>query len=181
MRLNYFGALRITLGLLPSMQRRGGGQIVNISSIGVLTNAPRFSAYVASKAAMDAFANCAAGEFADDRIVFTTVYMPLVRSSMTAPTELYQQLPMLSTDEAAELIAEAIIHRRERVTTGLGDFALGLHALAPRLARVIMSVSYRMFGEPTPRDRTRAAASGKSPAPSADQVAITQLMRGMHF
>ncbi|MCC6534538.1 MAG: SDR family oxidoreductase [Burkholderiales bacterium] len=182
MRLNYFGALRITLGLLPSMRARGGGQVINISSIGVLTNAPRFSAYVASKAAMDAFANSAAGELAADNIVFSTVYMPLVRSTMTAPTELYQHVPMLSTDEAADLAAEAIIHRRERVMTGLGAFALALHALAPRLARVVMSVSYRMFSEPAGARRTPAGAPGEpAPAPTPDQVALTQLMRGMHF
>ena len=81
MRLNYFGALRLTLALLPSMQKRKAGHVINISSIGVLTNAPRFSAYVASKAAMDAFARCAASEFADDGITFTTINMPLVRTA----------------------------------------------------------------------------------------------------
>jgi NAD(P)-dependent dehydrogenase (short-subunit alcohol dehydrogenase family) len=181
MRLNYFGALRITLQLLPVMQRSGGGHIVNISSIGVLTNAPRFSAYVASKAAMDAFAHCAAAEFSDDGIAFTTVYMPLVRSTMTAPTDLYRNVPMLSTDEAAELVAEAIIHRRERVTTGLGSFALALNALAPRLARVVMSVSYRMFGESAAARIGPQAAAESCPQPTPDQVALTQVMRGMHF
>jgi hypothetical protein len=100
---------------------------------------------------------------------------------MTAPTDLYQHLPMLSTDEAAELVVEAIIHRRERVTTGLGSFALALNALAPRVARVVMSIGYRMFGESAaPRNESHAAAESR-PQPTPDQVALSQVMRGMHF
>ena len=64
MQLNYFGCLRVTMGLLPGMVAKHKGHVVNISSIGVLTNAPRFSAYVASKAALDAWTRCASSEFA---------------------------------------------------------------------------------------------------------------------
>ncbi|HSN31176.1 MAG TPA: SDR family oxidoreductase, partial [Ideonella sp.] len=80
MQLNYFGALRITIGLLPGMVAKKRGHVVNISSIGVLTNAPRFSAYVASKAALDAWTRCAASEYADQGVTFTTINMPLVRT-----------------------------------------------------------------------------------------------------
>jgi hypothetical protein len=88
---------------------------------------------------------------------------------------------MLSTDEAAELVAEAIIHRRERVTVGIGSFALALNALAPRLARVVMSMSYRMFGEPTASRMGPQAAAESRAQPTSDQVTLTQVMRGMHF
>jgi NAD(P)-dependent dehydrogenase (short-subunit alcohol dehydrogenase family) len=80
MQLNYFGGLRLILGFLPAMVRAGGGHVVNVSSIGVLTRVPRFSAYVASKAALDAFSECAASEFADRGVRFTTIHMPLVRT-----------------------------------------------------------------------------------------------------
>ena len=59
MQLNYFGSLRLIMGFLPGMTAKRRGHVINISSIGVLTNAPRFSAYVASKAALDAFSRCA--------------------------------------------------------------------------------------------------------------------------
>jgi NAD(P)-dependent dehydrogenase (short-subunit alcohol dehydrogenase family) len=179
MQLNYFGALRVTLGLLPAMQKQKAGHVINISSIGVLTNAPRFSAYVASKAAMDAFARCAASEFADDGIAFTTVNMPLVRTAMTAPTELYKGTPMLTPEEAADLIAQAIIERPHRVATRLGVLAEVMHAVAPKVSHIIMNTAYRLYPE-------SAAALGKQESaerqpPSAEQIAFAELTRGFHF
>ncbi len=179
MKLNYFGALRLTLALLPSMQKRKAGHVINISSIGVLTNAPRFSAYVASKAAMDAFARCAASEFADDGIVFTTINMPLVRTAMSAPTEIYRHTEMLAPEEAADLIAQAVIERPERVTTRLGVFAEVVHALAPKIAHIVMNAAYRMFPE------SAAALGIKDPAAAPrltpEQAAFAELTRGLHF
>ena len=98
MQLNYFGALRLIFGFAPKMLERKSGHIINISSIGVLASPPRFSAYVASKAALDAFAWCAAPEFADANVRFTTINMPLVRTPMIAPTKLYDAFPTLSPD-----------------------------------------------------------------------------------
>ena len=102
------------------MLARKQGHIINISSIGVLASPPRFSAYVASKAALDAFSWCAASEFADSNVRFTTINMPLVRTPMIAPTKLYDAFPALSPDEAAELVMKAVIDKPKRVATGLG-------------------------------------------------------------
>jgi NAD(P)-dependent dehydrogenase (short-subunit alcohol dehydrogenase family) len=180
MRLNYFGALRLTLRLLPSMQKRRKGHVINISSIGVLSNAPRFSAYVASKAALDAFARCAASEFADSGIEFTTVNMPLVRTAMTAPTEIYQQMPMLSPEEAADLVVEAVIHRPVRVATKLGLFAQTLYTLVPRVSQVVMNTAYRMF--PDSKAARGEKAKGEAPQEvTPDQMAFAQFMRGVHL
>jgi NAD(P)-dependent dehydrogenase (short-subunit alcohol dehydrogenase family) len=177
MALNYFGALRLTLALLPAMQQRRSGHVINISSLGVLTNAPRFSAYVASKAAMDAFARCAAAELADSGIEFSTVYMPLVRTAMSAPTEVYRSVPMLSPDEAAQLVARAMIHRPVQVATPLGLFAQLLHMASPHLATAVMSVAYRMF----PESRRALGESGPAAEATPDQQALAKLMKGMHL
>ena len=177
MQVNYFGSLRLTMGLLPKMLEKHAGHIINISSIGVLTNAPRFSAYVASKAALDAWTRCAASEFVDRGIEFTTINMPLVKTPMIAPTKLYDQVPTLTPEEAADLIVDAIVHRPVRIATRLGIFGQVLHAAAPRVAQIIMNTTYRMFPD-------SSAAKGKDAAPatpSADQVAFTQIMRGIHF
>ena len=178
MQVNYFGSLRLTMGLLPKMLEKRAGHIINISSIGVLTNAPRFSAYVASKAALDAWTRCAASEFVDRGIEFTTINMPLVKTPMIAPTKLYDQVPTLTPEEAADLIVDAIVHRPVRIATRLGIFGQVLHAAAPRIAQIIMNTTYRMFPD-------SSAAKGKTegaPAqPSADQIAFTQIMRGIHF
>ena len=82
MQLNYFGSLRLIMGFMPKMLERRKGHIINISSIGVLANSPRFSAYVASKAALDAFSRCAQGELSGKNIAFTTINMPLVKTPM---------------------------------------------------------------------------------------------------
>jgi NAD(P)-dependent dehydrogenase (short-subunit alcohol dehydrogenase family) len=177
MRLNYFGALRLTLGLLPAMQKRRRGHIVNISSLGVLTNAPRFSAYVASKAAMDAFARCAAAEFADSGIEFTTVYMPLVRTAMSAPTDVYRQVQMLSPEEAADLVARALVQRPAHVATRLGVFAQVLHMVSPHVSNAIMNIAYRMF----PESRRALGEAGAALEATADQVAFAKFMKGVHL
>ncbi len=178
MQLNYFGCLRVTMGLLPGMVEKRKGHVVNISSIGVLTNAPRFSAYVASKAALDAWTRCASSEFADQGITFTTVNMPLVRTPMIAPTKIYNNVPTLSPEEAADMIAQACIFKPVRIATRLGITGQILHALVPRVAQITMNTSFRMFP-----DSTAAKGGGKDAKPqlSAEAVALQQMMRGIHF
>jgi NAD(P)-dependent dehydrogenase (short-subunit alcohol dehydrogenase family) len=160
------------------MQARGGGQVINISSIGVLTNAPRFSAYVASKAALDAWTRCASSEFADVGIKFTTINMPLVRTPMIAPTRLYNNVPTLSPEEAADLVVEAIVSKPVRIATRLGVVGQVMHALIPRVAQVVMNTSFRMFPD---SDAAKAREGARAAQLSADQVAFQQLMRGIHF
>jgi NAD(P)-dependent dehydrogenase (short-subunit alcohol dehydrogenase family) len=178
MSVNYYGALRLTLGLLPMMIKKRRGHVINISSIGVLTNAPRFSAYVASKAAMDAWTRCASSEFADMGIQFTTINMPLVRTPMIAPTKIYSQVPTLTPEEAADMVVEGIVYKPVRIATRLGVFGEVLHALLPRVAQIIMNTTFRMFPDST-------AAQGKkdeaTPAATPDMIAVSNLMRGIHF
>ncbi len=177
MDVNYFGALRITLGLIDGMVKKKKGHVINISSIGVLTNAPRFSAYVSSKAALDAWTRCAASEFADRGVSFTTINMPLVKTPMIAPTAIYNNVPTLSPEEAADMIIRAIVYKPVNIATRLGTSMQVLHALAPRIAQIVMNTSFRMFGD-------SEAAKGKKNevvGPSADQLALSNLMRGIHL
>lgn len=129
MQLNYFGAVRLVLNLLPHMIKRKNGQIINISSIGVLANATRFSAYVASKAALDAFSRCLSAEVLKHKISITSIYMPLVRTPMIAPTKIYKYVPTLSPEEAADLIVYAIVKRPKRIATHLGRLASITYAI----------------------------------------------------
>jgi len=181
MQLNYFGSLRVTMGFLPGMVARKKGHVVNISSIGVLTNAPRFSAYVASKAALDAWTRCASSEFADQGISFTTINMPLVRTPMIAPTGLYNNVPTLSPEEAADMIAQACIFKPVRVATRLGITGQLLHALLPRVAQIAMNTSFRMFPD---SGAAKGAKPGDKPVKqhlSHEAIAMQQMMRGIHF
>jgi NAD(P)-dependent dehydrogenase (short-subunit alcohol dehydrogenase family) len=180
MQLNYFGCLRTTMGLLPHMVAKRKGHVVNISSIGVLTNAPRFSAYVASKAALDAWTRCAASEFIDVGVTFTTINMPLVRTPMIAPTKIYQSVPTMAPEEAADLIVQAIVYKPVRIASRLGIFGQVLHALAPRVAQIVMNTTFRMFPDSDAAKR-KDAKPGEKAKPSADQIAFANLMQGIHF
>ncbi len=176
-RLNYLAAIQLAMGFLPGMAERRSGHIVNISSIGVLTTLPRFSAYVASKAALEAWTDCAASEFLDRGVAFTNVNMPLVRTEMIAPTKFYEHVPTLDPDEAADLVVEALIHRPARVATRLGRFGQGVHAVAPNMGRIVLNTAFRMFPESA---AARGAKEGEV-APTADQIAFAQLLRGLHL
>lgn len=177
MQLNYFGSLKLIMGFLPGMVEQGGGQVINISSIGVLSNAPRFSAYVASKAALDAFSRCAASEFSDTGVAFTTINMPLVRTPMIAPTKIYDHVPTITPEDAADMIKQAVIYRPQRIATRLGTFAQVLHAIAPKTSEIIMNSAFRMFPD-------SAAAAGEKLGDSEatrEQLAFASLMRGIHW
>ncbi|HEX3174705.1 MAG TPA: SDR family oxidoreductase [Solirubrobacterales bacterium] len=179
MQLNYFGAVRLILALLPSMRAHKSGHIVNVSSIGTQTNPPRFSAYVASKAALDAFGRVIASEVFDDGVRITTIHMPLVRTPMIAPTRMYDMFPAITPEEAAEMIAGAMISKPKKVATRLGTFGELLYAVAPTLSDKILNMAYNLFPE-------SQAAKGKGDeapdkAPTTEAVAFAHLMKGVHW
>ena len=173
MEINYFGAVKIILGFLPTMIGRQTGQIVNISSIGVLANSPRFSAYVASKAALDAFSRCLAAEVKGDNIKVTNIFMPLVRTPMIEPTKLYRYMPALMPDEAAMMVAKAIVHKPNSIASNMGKFASATYSLAPAINVGIQSMGYRIF----PSTRAGLTSDKK---PNIAQRAFARILPGEH-
>src|SRR5262249_29256889 len=171
---------------------RRSGHIINVSSIGVQTNTPRFSAYVASKAALDAFSRCIASEIKDDNVDITAIYMPLVRTPMIAPTKMYDRFPAITPEEAADMICEAVIHRPKRIATPLGTLGQLLYAINPKSIDYILNSAYHLFpdsraaregareGRVAPADRP-APAAGPDEQASREQVAFAYLMRGVHW
>jgi NAD(P)-dependent dehydrogenase (short-subunit alcohol dehydrogenase family) len=178
MQLNYFGAIKLILGVLPGMVERHGGHIINVSSIGVLANSPRFSAYVASKSALDGFSRCVRAELLDKNIHFTTINMPLVRTPMIAPTRFYQHVPALTVDEAADMIVTAIIDKPRRIATRLGIFAQVMNTLLPNVTDVILNTAYKLFPE-------SSAATGDQKQsevePSTEAMVFASIMRGVYW
>jgi NAD(P)-dependent dehydrogenase (short-subunit alcohol dehydrogenase family) len=176
-QLNYFGAVKLIIGLLPHMRERGSGHIVNISSIGVQTNPPRFSAYVASKAALDAFTRVVASEVIGDGVTFTTIHMPLVRTPMIAPTKMYDAFPAISPDEAAEMICEALRSRPKEMGTRIGKFGEVAYSLSPSMVDRLLHLAYRVFPD-------SAASKGEKDVEeraSFEQIAMATLTRGVHW
>ena len=175
--LNYLGAVKLTLGLLPEMRRRGRGHVVNVSSIGVQANPPRFSAYVASKAALDAWTRVVASETIGDGVHFTTIHMPLVRTPMIAPTRIYDAFPIISPEEAAELICDAVRRRPKRIDTRLGSFAELSYAVAPKLVDALLHRAYEVFP-----DSPAARGAEVAPAePTREAMALAHIMRGVYW
>jgi NAD(P)-dependent dehydrogenase (short-subunit alcohol dehydrogenase family) len=177
MQLNYFGAIKLFMGLMPHMRERRFGHVVNVSSIGAQTNPPRFSAYVASKAALDAWTRVVSSEVIGDGITFTTIHMPLVRTPMIAPTKMYDSFPTITPDEAADLVCEAIRSKPKTINTRLGTFGEVAYTLAPKAVDQILHMAYKVFPD-------SAAARGEQDPDekaSVEQVAMANLMKGVHW
>ncbi|MGB9303002.1 MAG: SDR family NAD(P)-dependent oxidoreductase [Mycobacterium sp.] len=114
--VNYLGPVRLLLGLLPAMRRRGSGHIVSVSTVGVLTApGPRWGAYLASKSAFDVWLRSVAPELSADGVHVSSVYMTLVHTPMSDPTPILRRMPGLSAEQAADIVAKAIIDRPGRV------------------------------------------------------------------
>ncbi len=176
MDINYFGAVQMVLGLLPVMKRQGYGHVINISSIGVQANAPRFSAYVASKAALDAFSRCIASEITHNNIHLTNVYMPLVRTPMIAPTKIYKHVPALNTFQAAQLVLKPLITKQKKVSTPLGRFSEVAYAISPKSIDWVQNTAYRLF----PDSNAKNADGTEAELSFAGKV-FARLSKGVHW
>ena len=177
MQLNYFGAIRLIMGLMPAMQKQKSGHIVNISSIGVQTNPPRFSAYVASKAALDSWSNVVASEVVGNGISFTNIHMPLVRTPMIAPTKIYDKFPTISPAQAADTVITAMVSRPHEINTALGNVGAIAHTVAPKLAFRVLNMAYHVFPD-------SAAAKGQvaeGGTRETEQIMLAKVFRGIHW
>jgi short-subunit dehydrogenase len=176
MQLNYFGAVRMIMNFLPMMAKRKSGHVINISSIGVLANAARFSAYVASKAALDAFSRCLSAEVKHLNIEVTAIYMPLVRTPMIAPTKLYDYVPTWSPDKAADTVLKALVDKPKSIATPLGTAAAISYALWPKVNDYILNKGFQLFP-------SSAAAKGRREGgkPTLEQVVFANLFKGEYF
>ena len=179
MQLNYLGAVQLILKFIPGMRERGYGQIINVSSVGVQTRAPRFGAYIASKAALDSLCDALQAEVVSDDVKFTTVHMALVRTPMISPTKMYDKFPALTPDQAAGVITDAIVHRPRRASSPFGQVAAVADAVNPAVMDRVRSRAFSMFDD-------SSAAKGDesdSSAPQFDSRSETfvRATRGIHW
>ncbi|MEV7041102.1 SDR family oxidoreductase [Amycolatopsis sp. NPDC051061] len=170
MAINYFGPVRLILGFLPSMAERRFGHVVNVTTMGLQTDTPRFAAYLASKAALEEFGLTAGRETLSDGVTFTSVRMPLVRTPMIAPTG-YRGIPSSSPERAAALVVKALEERPEILSLPEGRAAELATLTAPRLARFAAHLAYRAAPESAPEAR----GLPRRPAPAAVAAAVTRL------
>jgi NAD(P)-dependent dehydrogenase (short-subunit alcohol dehydrogenase family) len=179
MQLNYFAPVRLMLALLPGMRERKFGTIVNVSSIGVLTRVPRFGAYIASKAALDTLCDSWQAETHSDDVRFCTVHMSLVRTPMIEATTIYQRFPVLTPDQAADVLCEAIVRRPRRVSPPFGQIAAFADAMSPAIMDRVRNHGFQLFDD-------SAAARGdedtETPVAVSRQArAFAEATRGVHW
>ncbi|MEH6582493.1 MAG: SDR family oxidoreductase [Halioglobus sp.] len=178
MQLNYFGCLRMSLGVLPGMTEQRSGHIINISSMGVVGPPARFSAYIASKSALEGWSRCAEAEFCDRNISFTNINMPLVRTPMIGPTKVYDMAPTLSPDQAADMVVDAVVNKPSRIVTGTGRMFQIWHLLAPKMAATAMNIPFSMFGD---SNAAKGIKNAEHVEASSEQVAMAALLKGVHY
>ena len=179
MQLNYLGAVQLILKFIPGMRERGFGQIINVSSVGVQTRAPRFGAYIASKAALDSLCDALQAEVVNDDVRFTTVHMALVRTPMISPTTMYDKFPALTPDQAAGVITDAIVHRPRRASSPFGQFAAVADAVNPAVMDRVRNRAFAMFAD------SNAAKGGESASDTTPldkrSETFVQATRGIHW
>jgi len=126
MALNYFGPVQLLLGLLPQIEA-AQGRIVNVSAVNtLLIPAPYWAAYQASKTAFDQWFRCVSAEVNVRGVGTSTVYLPLVRTRMIAPTKAYQKAPAMHPEHVAAIIVNTIVKQKRRYKPwwlGFGEWA----------------------------------------------------------
>ncbi len=180
MQLNYFGPVRLIMGLLPAMSEQRQGHVINISSIAVNAGAmPRFSAYAASKSALDVFSRCAGAEYRHENVRFTNIHMPLVRTPMIGPTSIYDSVPTLTPEQAVDLIERAIIRRPREINNLTGAALKALGMVSPDSVERLMNVVYKVFPD-SAAARGEKLPAGQRTRATAEQVALATVLSGAH-
>jgi thioester reductase-like protein/short-subunit dehydrogenase len=159
MAVNYFGAVRMVLALLPHWRERRFGHVVNVSSAGVQARSPKYSSYLPTKAALDAFSEVVGTETLSDHITFTNIHMPLVATPMIVPSRRLNPVPPISPEHAAAMVVRGLVDKPARIDTPVGTLAEAGNYFTPKLSRRILHQLY--LGYPD-----SAAAQGVSPAES---------------
>ena len=145
MAINYFGAVRLTLALVPHFLKQGHGHVVSVSSMSTQIPIPLFSAYLASKSALESFTRSLSAELGSHGVTTTVVYFPMVRTPMSTATDIYQKMPMMSADKAANWIVKAVVDKPTRVTSVPGAVSgIGMATLPGILTKVTRPLFRRM-------------------------------------
>jgi thioester reductase-like protein/short-subunit dehydrogenase len=186
MAVNYFGAVRMVLALLPHWRERRFGHVVNVSSAGVQARSPKYSAYLPTKAALDAFSEVVGTETLSDHITFTNIHMPLVATPMIKPSRSLNPVPPITAEHAAAMVVRGLIDKPSRIDTPLGTLSEAGLYFVPRLSRRVLHQVYLGYpdsaaarGEtaPTPADSETVAEQRSSRRPKPPVRAAVARMR----
>jgi NAD(P)-dependent dehydrogenase (short-subunit alcohol dehydrogenase family) len=156
MAVNFFGPVRLTMGLLPAMRAQRFGHVVNVVTWGNQVKAPKFAAYIAAKSALDVFGRIMGREAFFDNVTCTNMRVALVRTPMIGPTDAYDGRRAESPEQCAERLVRALEDRPVTVDGVIGSTAEVLNLLAPRLSDFLAAeLSRRMPDSAAARGESR--------------------------
>lgn len=196
MAVNYFGAVRMVLALLPHWRERRFGHVVNVSSAGVQARNPKYSSYLPTKAALDAFADVVSTETLSDHITFTNIHMPLVATPMITPSKRLNPVPAISPERAAAMVVRGLVEKPGRIDTPMGTLAEAGNYFAPRISRRFLHQLYLGYPDSpaargvaeTTKDPTTPPRRPKRPSRSVPKVGVpkpvkqlARLVPGVHW
>jgi short-subunit dehydrogenase len=162
MAVNFFAPVRLTMGLLPTMRAQGFGHVVNVVTWGVQVKAPKFTAYIASKSALDSWSRSASRETYADGVTFTNMRFALVRTPMVAPTEAYARLPAATAEQAGARVVRALEDRPVTVNVLAGNLGQVVNVVAPRLSDALFARFDRSSADSAAARLSPPARSGPS-------------------
>ena len=192
MAVNYFGSVRMVLALLPHWRERKFGHVVNVSSAGVQASSPKYSAYIPSKAALDAFAEVVGSETLSDHITFTSIHMPLVKTPMIAPSRRLNPMPPITAEHAAAMVVRGLVDKPARIDTPVGTLAdVGMY-FTPKLSRRVLHQIYLGYpdsaaargveaSESTPERRPKRPARATVPRVRVPRVVARPAKRALRL
>jgi len=189
MRVHFWGPLYTMLAVLPEMQKRRAGRIVNISSIGGKISVPHLVPYSASKFALVGLSEGLRAELQKDGVLVTTVCPGLMRTGSPrnaifkgqhraeyAWFSISDSLPVTSMN--AERAANQIIDACKRgdaevVLTIQAQLAVKFHGLFPGLTADMLGIVNRLL--PGPGGIGRRRAKGKDSESAVAPSLLTAL------
>ncbi len=183
MAVNYFGAVRMVLALLPHWRERRFGHVVNVSSAGVQARNPKYSSYLPTKAALDAFSDVVSSETLSDHITFTNIHMPLVATPMIVPSRRLNPVRAISAERAAAMVVRGLVDKPARIDTPLGTLAEAGHYFVPKLSRRILHQVYLGYPDSAAArgvaDAETVAAPPSRRKPKRPVRVVTRMPRGV--
>ncbi|CAN5771570.1 SDR family oxidoreductase [soil metagenome] len=161
MKVHLWAPFTLMWELVPHLRHRGGGRIINITSIGGKIAIPHLAAYCASKFALVGLSDAMRAELARDRIYITTVVPGMMRtgSHLNAKFKgkhaqefawfaMGNALPFVSmnAERAAKKILNACRRAQPEITLTIPARAAVIkNALFPNLIARFMSLTNRLL------------------------------------
>jgi NAD(P)-dependent dehydrogenase (short-subunit alcohol dehydrogenase family) len=173
MDIMFWGTVYPSLAVLPQMQARGQGRIVNITSVGGKVSVPHLVPYSCAKFAAVAFSEGLRAELAGDGIAVTTIVPGLMRTGSHLNAEakgdqegefvrfaLAASLPLISMDAeraAREIVAATRRGEAERILSLPANVIARFNGLFPGATANLLGLVNRYL---LPTDIARGSARG---------------------